>query len=103
MAALTLPRNPGESEDDFAKRVVVDSQTTRDCAADFGTAFHAGAERVAHTLEVDRADLHSPWLNKYRDWYQANALVLRWTEKVLVHPDLRDDIPVQPLNVFPFY
>ncbi len=86
MAALTLPRNPGESEDDFAKRVVADSQTTRDSAADFGTAFHAGAERVAHTLEVDRADLHSSWLNKYRDWYQANALVLRWTERVLVHP-----------------
>ncbi|HNT14166.1 MAG TPA: hypothetical protein PKO21_04810 [Verrucomicrobiota bacterium] len=87
MAALTLPRNPGESEDDFARRVVADSQTTRDSAADFGTAFHAGAERIAHTLEVDRADLHSAWLNKYRDWYQANALVLRWTEKVLVHPE----------------
>lgn len=87
MAALTLPRNPGESEDDFAKRVVADSQTTRDSAADFGTAFHAGAERIAHTLEVDRADLLSSWLNRYRDWYQANALVLRWTEKVLVHPE----------------
>lgn len=87
MAALTLPRNPGESEDDFARRVVSDSQTTRDSAADFGTAFHAGAERIAHTLEVDRADLLSSWLNRYRDWYQANALGLRWTEKVLVHPE----------------
>jgi hypothetical protein len=87
MAALTLPRIAGETEDAFAKRVVADSQTTRDGAADFGTAFHHGAERVAHTLEVDRADLLSPWLNRYRDWYQANALVLRWTEKVLVHPE----------------
>ena len=85
MAALTLPRIAGETEDAFAKRVVEDSLTTRDGAADFGTAFHHGAERVAKTLEVDRADLLSAWLNRYRDWYQANAMVLRWTEKVLVH------------------
>jgi len=53
MAALTLPRLPGETEDAFARRVVEDSLTTRDGAADFGTAFHHGAERVAKTLEVD--------------------------------------------------
>ncbi len=87
MAALTLPRIAGETEDAFAKRVVTDSLTTRDGAADFGTAFHHGAERVAHTLEVDRADLLSAWLNRYRDWFQANALTTRWTEKVLVHQE----------------
>src|SRR6266704_951400 len=32
MAALTLPRIAGETEDAFAKRVVADSQTTRDGA-----------------------------------------------------------------------
>ena len=87
MAALTLPRIAGETDDAFAKRVVTDSLTTRDGAADFGTAFHHGAERVAHTLEVDRADLLSAWLNRYRDWFQANALTTRWTEKVLVHQE----------------
>lgn len=87
MAALTLPRHAGESEDDFARRVVADSQSTRDNAADFGTAFHHGAERIAHTLEVDRADLLSPWLNRYRDWFQANVVTLGWTEKVLVHQE----------------
>ena len=63
MAALTLPRMAGESEDAFAKRVVADSQTTRDGAADFGTAFHDGAERVARTLEVDQSDRLAPWLH----------------------------------------
>jgi hypothetical protein len=38
MAALTLPRIAGETEDSFAKRVVADSQSTRDNAADFGTS-----------------------------------------------------------------
>lgn len=88
MAALTLPRVAGESEDEFAKRVVADSQTTRDGAADFGTAFHAGAERVADSLEVDSMHPAAEWLRLYRDWFQANAVALRWTEEVLVHHEL---------------
>jgi hypothetical protein len=84
MAALTLPRIAGETEDAFAKRVVEDSLTTRDGAADFGTAFHHGAERVAQTLEVDRADLLSPWLTRYRDWFQENVVTCRWTEQRVV-------------------
>ena len=87
MAALTLPRIAGETEDAFAKRVVEDSQTTRDGAADFGTAFHHGAECVAQTLEVDAAHPAADWLKHYRCWYQGNALALRWTEKVLIHPE----------------
>jgi hypothetical protein len=88
LAALTLPRIAGESENDFAKRVVVDSQTTRDSAADFGTAFHHGAERVALTLEVDPTDPLAPWLTLYRDWFQASCARLVWTERVLVNPEL---------------
>src|SRR5512137_513286 len=44
VAALTLPRLDGEAEDAFAKRVVADALSTRDGAADFGSAFHHGAE-----------------------------------------------------------
>ena len=87
MAALTLPRMAGETEDAFAKRVVADSQTTRDGAADFGTGFHHGAERVAQTLEVDPKHPAAEWLRHYRVWYQGNAIALRWTEKVLIHPE----------------
>jgi hypothetical protein len=87
MAALTLPRIAGETEDAFAKRVVADSQTTRDGAADFGTGFHHGAERVARTLEVDPKHPAAEWLRHYRVWYQSNASALRWTEKVLIHPE----------------
>jgi len=88
MAALTLPRQPGEREDAFAKRVVADSRTTRDGAADFGTAFHNGAERVARTLEVDPADRLAPWLNLYRDWFQASCARLLWTERALVNAEV---------------
>ena len=84
LAALTLPRIAGESEDAFARRVVEDSLTTRDGAADFGTAFHHGAEQIAKSLEVDRADLLSAWLDLYRDWFQANVVRLAWTEQRVV-------------------
>jgi hypothetical protein len=88
MAALTLPRKPGETEDAFARRVVEDSQSTRDGAADFGTAFHAGAEHVANTLEVDTNNPAAEWLRHYRVWYQGNVASLNWTEKVLVDRDI---------------
>ena len=88
IAALTLPRIDGESEDAFAQRVAADSLTTRDGAADFGTAVHHGAERVAQTLEVDPADPVAPWLNHYRDWFQTNCARLVWTERCLVSLDL---------------
>jgi len=84
LAALTLPRLPGESEDAFALRVVRDSGTMRDSAAEFGTAFHEGAETVAATLEVDAKDPQAPWLSLYRDWYQENIEQLVWTERTLV-------------------
>jgi len=84
MAALTLPRIAGETEDAFARRVVEDSLTTRDGAADFGTAFHHGAERIAKTLEVDQTEALSAWLNRYRDWFQENVITCRWTEQRVV-------------------
>jgi len=88
IAALTLPRLPDEPEDAFAKRVVEDSLTTRDGAAEFGTAFHNGAERIARTLEVDPKHPAADWLAHYRVWYQGNAATLNWTEKVLVNHSL---------------
>lgn len=88
LAALTLPRLDGESEDVFAQRVVADSRSRTQSATDFGSAFHHGAERVAQTLEVDPADPVAPWLNHYRDWFQANVVRVLWTERVLVNTAL---------------
>jgi hypothetical protein len=88
LAALTLPRLNGEGEDAFAKRVVEDSQSRVRSAADFGSAFHAGAEQVAKSLEVDPAGPYAAWLNLYRSWLQANCVRVVWTERVLVNLEL---------------
>ncbi len=88
LAALTLPRLEDEGEDAFAKRVVEDAQSRVKTAADFGSAFHAGAEQVAKTLEVDPAGPYVAWLNHQRAWFQANCVRLVWTERVLVNAEL---------------
>jgi hypothetical protein len=41
LAALTLPREPNESEQSWLERVMLDSKTTGRIAADRGTAIHA--------------------------------------------------------------
>ncbi len=88
LAALTLPRLDGEDLGVFAKRVVEDAQSQVKGAAEFGSAFHAGAELVANTLEVDQAGPYAAWLNLHRDWFQANCVRVLWTERVLVNTEL---------------
>jgi len=88
LAALTLPRLNGEDLGVFARRVVEDAQSQVKGAAEFGSAFHAGAEQVAKTLEVDQAGPYAAWLNLHRDWFQANCVRVLWTERVLVNTAL---------------
>src|SRR6516225_2089653 len=68
LAALTLPRVDGEELGVFARRVVEDAQSQVKGAAEFGSAFHAGAELVAKSLEVDQTGPYAAWLNLHRDW-----------------------------------
>ena len=88
LAALTLPRREGESLDAFAHRVVQDSKGGVRSAAEFGTAFHAGAVLVAKSITVDPAGPCAAWLDHYRAWFQANCARLVWTEQVLVNAEL---------------
>jgi hypothetical protein len=85
VAALTLPRLAGEAEDVFARRVVADSQTTRDGAAEFGTAYHAGAERIAHRQPVEPDNPAAAWLTHYHEWLANRVTSVLWTERVLVN------------------
>lgn len=66
MAALTLPRNPDESEDDYADRVISDSEAQGKAAMDRGTAIHEAIELYVqgkpfsnqysnHVLAVEKA------------------------------------------------
>lgn len=75
-SALTLPRIDGESEDDFAKRVVVDAQEQAKKAREKGSEIHGSIEHyfkggsvpsehkpVIQAIEMEFADLglKGPW------------------------------------------
>ena len=65
LAALTLPRIAGETDEAFAERVIEDSRAQAKAAAERGTALHGAIEKaiagecppeyLAHVIAIDRA------------------------------------------------
>lgn len=85
LAAVTLPRLPGETDDDFAVRAYEDSRAQLIKAGDFGTRIHAvieGANLMRYTLERETA----PWLEKYLKWKNASILRVIKAESRVVNP-----------------
>lgn len=70
LAALTLPIKPGESEDDWIKRVRIDQDETRNKAAERGTAIHAAIEKAF------REELVEEYVEQARGAYAA---IKEWT------------------------
>ena len=75
----------GEGLDAFAARVVVDAESTRDTAAEFGTDFHLGAERIASGASPLSDEPLWPWLTLYRLWMNDRVKRVHWTERRLVN------------------
>lgn len=85
MSALTLPRNPIETENDFAARIIEDSKRQAKEAAAWGTKFHHIAYCV-NTAQADYGVLNGmdAWARVYEEWYGANIVRTRAAETVLV-------------------
>jgi hypothetical protein len=66
MAALTLPRNPGESDDDFIVRAKGDSQDQVRQAAERGTQIHGAIQGSFEGRPTAAEDL--PYVSPVRDW-----------------------------------
>lgn len=93
LAALTLPRIEGESDDSFAKRVVEDSKQHSLKAMEFGTRIHAGCEAIAinGALTVEEGELYSDCiahLQHFQRWKDENISEVIAVEKIVVHEEL---------------
>lgn len=76
MACLTLPRNPGESDDEFMSRAVTDSkQQTRD-AADRGTYLHGAIEAAIKGGNI--ADMDRPIIVPVTKWLDFTFGSFEW-------------------------
>jgi len=70
LSALSLPRNDGEADSDFAKRVILDSRKEVEAAAARGTHIHSLAEMIINRQEpgelVNGYEAHFDSLKQWR-------------------------------------
>jgi hypothetical protein len=88
LAALTLPRNPGETDTDFAARVVVDMDSHVEHAMDRGTEIHAAAEDFLRNGKVTDDATLKPLIEPFVAWAKENVLKVHSLEDVVVHKAL---------------
>lgn len=76
LAALTLPRLPDESMDDFARRVITDSTAESKAASAFGTRIHALVESYLRNsdLSFDITKEETKYLEGFEEWQEAHHL-----------------------------
>ena len=85
LAALTLPRLDGESEDDFARRVVADMSAQVTKAADLGTAIHAACEVYAQSAALPESRDVGALFEPVREWFDAEVERIACVETVVAH------------------
>ena len=86
LAALTLPRRDGESDESFCERIMRDSQEQARKARDRGTQIHAAVQ--GHFEGKPPSEEMWAYVQGVRDLLQANCAVSDWVaEKAFAHPD----------------
>ena len=85
LAALTLPRLDGESEDDFARRVVSDMTAQVSKAADLGTSIHAAAEVYAQSAALPENPEVRALFEPVRVWFDTDVERIDRVETVVAH------------------
>ncbi len=86
LSALSLPRNDGEADSDFAKRVVLDSRKEVEAAALRGTHIHSLAEIIINGDEP--GDLVKGYEEHYaglKEWRECCVTKVHASESVLVN------------------
>lgn len=85
LAALTLPRNEGESLDDFAKRVLTDMTSEVGRAADLGSAVHAAIEGYAQGRWLPEDKEVARLFEPARQWFDAEVTQVHSVEIATAH------------------
>ena len=85
LAALTLPRIEGESDDDFAKRVVTDMSEQVTQAADLGSAIHTACEVYAQSKALPESPEVAALFAPVQEWFDNEVERIDCIERVVVH------------------
>lgn len=86
LSCLTLPATPGESADDYAKRVVTDSEAQVEKAKKIGSLLHDACERYV-TLKQEPIDplIVDLW-QPFKVWWDENCEEAYYCETPVVGP-----------------
>lgn len=82
-AALTLPRKDGESEDDFAVRVVEDMEAESEKAIHFGQDIHAAIESYLAGEPLAEDSPMWPWLKDFVSWAKDEITSVLASEQIV--------------------
>jgi hypothetical protein len=88
LSALTLPKGSEETEDAFAKRIVVDMEEQAAKAAEWGTKIHAECEDMHKTGVLVRHDDTFPYIEDYERWFKVNIREVLHAENTVVNTRL---------------
>ena len=84
MASLTLPKEEGETLEEYAKRVVRDSKESTSKAAEHGTIMHEQMEHVLLGRPHSQDEAIQPYIETFKKWADENVEKTYWCERALV-------------------
>lgn len=85
LAAITLPRNDGEPDDEFMERARADAKAQAKHAAEKGTAIHAAIQGYYETGEVTME--FTPYVKAVRNYLLEKFGAIPWNaERSFAHP-----------------
>ena len=84
MSSLTLPKEDGETLEEYARRVVKDSKQATTKAAEHGTRMHECMENILLGRPVSRDEELAPYIKTFTQWAEKNVEKTYWCEKALV-------------------
>ena len=84
IASLTLPKEEGETLEEYAKRVVRDSKESTSKAAEHGTLMHEQMEHVLLGRPHSQDEKIQPYIETFKKWADENVEKTYWCEKALV-------------------
>jgi hypothetical protein len=84
LAAITLPRNPGEGDDDFAIRVTRDATEQVSDAASIGVKMHAAVATLLTTGRIDCDDAIKPLFAPVIEWSDKHIGYVHLAEQTVV-------------------
>lgn len=84
LASMTLPRNNGESEEDYVERIIKDSEAYTAKTADIGARIHDAVDNyLTHGNDTSTPDI-APQCHRVYDWIEANVSHVSANEEVII-------------------